>query len=67
MKIVIGKLPSKDFRVYDDNGKDITDQLHIKNLSLKIGYDDYPTLVEMTCYIDSVELLDTMAEVTILP
>lgn len=67
MKIIIGNHTYKDFHVYDDEGTEITDTLHIKNLRLYLGYDDEPTTVQLTCYVDSVELLNTMAEVTIIP
>ena len=66
MKIIIGKHVHSDFHVFDDEGNNITDDLCIKNLTLKLGYDDEPTTVVLTCYIDSIEILDAMAEVTIV-
>ncbi len=65
MRIIIPQDPNQ-FEILDDEGKNITEQLHVKELSLRIANDTMPTTVQLTCYVESVDLLDTMAEVTII-
>lgn len=58
MKIVMGNSPSK-VRVYDDEGKDITSDLRIRDINVTVSCDEGP-LVQMSCYVDEVVVKDVM-------
>ncbi len=64
MKIVFGKT-TEDFHIYDDEGKEITGTLAIKELSFTLGKQQQ-TVVRLTCYADSIEFLETLVDVTIV-
>lgn len=66
MRIIIPRDPN-EIQVLNNEGENITDQLNIKELSLTVNRNSMPTTVQLTCYVDSIELLETLVEVTIYP
>lgn len=54
MRIVIPEL-AKDTKVYDDNGRDITEALCIRRITITVGVDKRTT-AWIECYADQVTL-----------
>tara|TARA_R110000737_G_scaffold130655_2_gene162669 strand:+ start:2478 stop:2699 length:222 start_codon:yes stop_codon:yes gene_type:complete len=68
MKIIIGKNPQESdaIQILTNEGTDITSAFHIKSLSLDLRPENGRTKVTMECLVESVELLDVVADVTIV-
>lgn len=65
MKIHIGRNPDADFHIYGDDGKEITETLNVKELSMHIE-PGISTKVTMTCYVDDITVLPKIAEVIVV-
>tara|TARA_R110000744_G_scaffold380215_1_gene500220 strand:- start:15169 stop:15390 length:222 start_codon:yes stop_codon:yes gene_type:complete len=68
MKIIIGKNPQESdaIQILTKDGEDITSAFYITSLSLDLRPENGRTKVTMECLVESVELLDVVADVTIV-